>query len=269
MPLAFRRSWLVPALFAAMTVSAAAQSHPNFEGMWGDPPVTAEDTFCAAFCTDAGLERLAALLDDPANDARPYAQLSAQAFNFQRDSYVRPRLTPAALRRFPLDPATDPGLVRCEPWGLARQVFARHQLEIRQRGADRLDMRYGEWDARRTVHLTSGPQPANQPPTPMGYSVAHYEGDTLVIESSSIAPNWLAMGGLYIAEHSDRLRIVERYTRSTDGKRLLLTATLEDPTILREPLVLKRVWSWSPSSKIAPYKDCQRPRDLAKGETRR
>jgi len=264
MPLASRRSWLLPAFVALISVSGAAQSHQNFEGMWGDPPVTAEDTFCAAFCTDAGLDKLGALLDDPKNDARPYALLSTEASDYQRDSYIRPRLTASALKSFPLDPATDPGLVRCEPWGLGRQVFARHQLEIRQRGADRLEMRYGEWDAKRTVNMGNRPRPANVSPTLMGYSVGHYEGDTLVIESSAVSPNWLAMGGVYIAEHSDRLRMVERYTRSPDGKRLLLTATIEDPSILREPLVMKKVWSWSPTSKIGPYNGCERPEDLSK-----
>ena len=40
--------------------------------MWSDPPAIADDWFCAGFCTDAGLERLNAFLDDPANDTRPY-----------------------------------------------------------------------------------------------------------------------------------------------------------------------------------------------------
>ena len=42
--------------------------------MWSDPPAIPDDWFCAGFCTDAGLERLNALLDNPANDTRPYAQ---------------------------------------------------------------------------------------------------------------------------------------------------------------------------------------------------
>jgi len=49
------------------------------------------------------------------------------------------------------------------------------------------------------------------------------------------------------------LRIGERYSRSKDGK-LLLTATIEDPWGLKEPLVLKKVWRWAPESRIAPYR---------------
>jgi hypothetical protein len=212
--------------------------------MWSDPPATAEDWFCSGWCTDTGLERLNALLDDSANDARPYDVLSAEANTFQLEQYIRPRLSPAALKTYPLDNATDPGFLRCEPWGVVRNVVARHQLEIRRQGNDRLDMRYGEWDARRTVYLDSRPRPANQPPSPMGHSVARYERDALVIETTGIAPNRTS----FRTEHSTRMRMTERYTRSADGQRLFLSATLADPVMLREPVVLKKIWSWAPAA---------------------
>ena len=44
------------------------------------------------------------------------------------------KFTPEALKHYPLDPLKDPGYLRCEPWGLARQMFAPHQFELRQRG---------------------------------------------------------------------------------------------------------------------------------------
>ncbi len=257
------RRCLVIAAFVALTARPAApQSHPNFEGMWSDPPFTAEDTFCAAWCTDVGLERLNALLDNPANDTRPYADLSSEADRYQRQQYIRARLTDAALKKFPLDPATDPGFLRCEPWGLARQILARHQLQIRPQGRDRLELRYGEWDARRTVYLDGRTRPTSQPSTSMGFSVGRYDGDALVIETSGISANLTS----YSSEHSDQLRVIERYTRSTDGKRLSLSATLEDAVSLRQPIVLKKAWSWAPKSEIAPYKDCQRPTEFSTGK---
>ena len=66
--------------------------------MWSDPPATAVGTFCFFSCTDAGIERLNALLDDPANDKRPFPQLQAEAAKYQTDTYLRPRLTDAALK---------------------------------------------------------------------------------------------------------------------------------------------------------------------------
>jgi hypothetical protein len=40
--------------------------------MWSDTPNTAVGLFCFGWCTDVGIDRLNKLLDDPANDSRPY-----------------------------------------------------------------------------------------------------------------------------------------------------------------------------------------------------
>jgi hypothetical protein len=244
---------------------AAAQSAPSsLEGMWSNPPATAVGTFCAFFCTDAGINRLNALLDDPANDAIPYQRLSGMAQQHQTDTYIRPRLTQEALKTYPLDPADDPGLLRCEPWGLAKQMFAPHQLEIRRLGNDRIELHYGEWDARRTVYMNGRPRPANQPASRLGYSVGRWEGETLIVETSGVSRNITGWN----AEHSDQLHVVERFTRSARDNTLLLTATIEDPWSLREPLVLKKIWAWSPKSEIAPYDACQPVTAVKKREGR-
>ena len=232
--------------------------------MWSDPPTTPEGLFCSFACTDEGMARLNALLDDPANDVRPFQDLQAEAKRFERE-YVRDRLTPAALKRYPFDPADDPGFLRCEPWGTARQIFAPHQFEIRQRGADRLDLRYGEWDGRRTIYL-DGRRPASQAPTAMGHSVGRWEGETLVVETRGVAANIIMLPDLNaMGEHSGELRIAERYTRSKDGNTLHLTATLTDSRTFRQPLVLKKIWRWAPEQQIAPYDACERPTEFKRG----
>lgn len=231
--------------------------------MWSDSP-TPEGLFCYFACTDPGLARLNALLDDPKNDARPFQELQAEAKRFERE-YIRSRLTPAALARYPFDPADDPGFLRCEPWGVARQIIAPHQLEIRQRGADRLELRYGEWDGQRTIYLDGRPRSARQGLTAMGHSVGRWDGETLLVETSAVAANIIMLPDLSaMGEHSDQLRVVERYTRSKDGDSLLLTATLQDPRSLREPLVLNKIWRWAPEQQITPYEDCERPTEFKK-----
>ena len=243
------RHCLVLLLCAATLYAQEPQS--KLEGMWSDPPTTPEDIFCFFTCTDVGLEYLAGLLNDPANDARPYPELRAEAVAYEEREYVRPRLSAAALETYPLDELADPGYLDCEPWGLARQVFAPHQLQIRH-FPDRIEMRYGEWDARRVV-LLAGALPSDLVPSLLGYSVASYEGDALVIRTSGIRANITS----WRAKHSDRLAVTERYVR--DGDRLLMTATLTDPWGLREPVELKKVWGWAPDQEIFPYVDCERP----------
>jgi hypothetical protein len=80
------------------------------------------------------------LLDDPANNNRSCFQLLIDARRYQQQNYIVPRLTAEALKTFPLSDADDPGFLYLEPLGLARQMFALHQLEIRQRGAGVIGM---------------------------------------------------------------------------------------------------------------------------------
>jgi hypothetical protein len=263
---------MVPIAILALGLSACSEPTPpaappqplapDLAGMWSDPPSTALDMFCFFACTDVGLRRLAALLDDPANDARPYPDLSADAAQHQLDEYLRPHLTDAALAAPMPDPMQDPGYLRCEPWGFARQTFAPHQLEIKQY-ADRVELHYGEWDAHRIVHLRERAAAADH--VPMGYSVGHYEGDTLVVETTLITPNF---GPTRIWEglHSDQLTAVERYRRPSP-ERLELTAVLTDPSTFREPVELKKIWRFAPEQEIAPYDCVPAAATVAEGKT--
>lgn len=236
--------------------------HPDFSGMWSDPPATAVDDFCFMTCSDDGVARLNVLLDDPANDNRPYPELSREAVRYQREEYIRPRLTPETAKAFPLDPADDPGFLRCEPWGFARQIFAPHQMELRQHD-DRIEMRYAEWDGRRTIYVDDRSRPASQAASPMGYSVGRYEGDALVVETTSVTANWLGIFPAWF-KHGDQLRAVERYTRTADRNRLEMTVTIEDPQSLRQPLQFRKAWAWAPEEQIFPYTSCEPPTEFKK-----
>src|SRR5438477_8819111 len=73
-------SLIVLLLFTWVAPFAEAQKAAGeMAGMWSDPPHTAVGEFCFAWRTDAGLEHLNKLLDDPANDARAFGELSAEA----------------------------------------------------------------------------------------------------------------------------------------------------------------------------------------------
>ena len=265
----FQRVALLAALaVVASAAPASAQSAARgLEGMWSDPPVTIMGRMCAFACSDAGIDAMHALLDDPANDAVPFATLQRRALE-RHTAYVRSTLSELTLRTFPLDPADDPSFLRCEPWGLPTQMLAPHQLEIRGVGADRLELHYGEWDARRTIFMDGRLHPRGQA-TRLGHSVGRWDGDTLIIETVGIARSLMWTGGVGVTtggvQTSDQLTVTERFVKASDGKTLTLTATLTDPVSLRLPLVLKHVWRWAPESKITPYEDCQIPTEVKRG----
>ncbi len=226
-------------------------SLPDMAGMWSDLPASEENSVCFLTCTDESQAYMAALLADPANLELPYNQLQFQTWMHQVQVTTPGYLTPAALAVYPLDMAQDPGLIDCEPWGLARQIFVPHQMELTQYG-DRIEMHYAEWDTVRTIYL-DGREPPSGSPTRLGFSAGHYEGDVLVVESSGIRPSIFEGLTLGAVQHSDQLRVVERYSLSEDGNRLDMVAVFEDPSTLREPLAVTRGWAWSPDEEIFEY----------------
>jgi len=69
-------------------------------------------------------------------------------------------------------------------------------------------------------------------PTWVGYSVGHWEGDTLVVESNGYNDKtWLGRG----ISHTERLRITESYRRSDFGQ-MQVDVIYEDPGAFESPL---------------------------------
>jgi hypothetical protein len=69
-------------------------------------------------------------------------------------------------------------------------------------------------------------------PSWMGYSVGHWDGDTLVVESFGFNDRtWLDHDG---HPHTERLRVTERYRRTTLGH-LDIEVTLSDPEVYARP----------------------------------
>lgn len=74
---------------------------------------------------------------------------------------------------------------------------------------------------------------ANPFPSWLGYSIAHWEGDTLVIESNGFNDKtWLHRDGL---PHTSQLTITERYRRLDFGH-IQLEVTYKDPGTFTEPV---------------------------------
>ena len=83
-------------------------------------------------------------------------------------------------------------------------------------------------------------------PTWMGDSIGHWEGDTLVIDTTGFNDKtWLGYGG---QPHSEALHVIERIRR-LDRESLMFDITLEDPKAYTTPLhtqkkyVLKPDWN--------------------------
>jgi hypothetical protein len=98
----------------------------------------------------------------------------------------------------------------------------------------------------REVFLDGRPLPTDPNPDWMGYSVGHWEGDTLVIESSGFNDRtWMDGDGL---PHTEKLHVTERIHRSDFGH-MEVIRTMTDPGALLEP--------WTVPVKLEYYADTE------------
>lgn len=85
----------------------------------------------------------------------------------------------------------------------------------------------------RQIYTDGRELPKDPNPTWLGYSVGHWDGDTLVVESAGFNDRtWLDRAG---HSHSEALRVTERFRR-TDFGHMQFQITYEDPETLVRPL---------------------------------
>lgn len=230
---------------------------PDLSGTWSDPPPRAEDSFCHIGCAIEAREYLTSLLDDPANIERSFAELKDQAMRFQITELMPSYMTAEALEKR-ANRKPPPPSAYCEPWGLVRIVLAPHAMRLTQY-ENHITLYYSEWTILRHVYL-DGHEPASiLGPAKYGYSVGHYEGNELVIETTGLMADNFGAGGFM---HSDQAKVIERYRRTGEsGDRLEVHVELDDPVTYKQTLHMARAWAWAPGEEIFPYESCVIPTD--------
>ena len=95
----------------------------------------------------------------------------------------------------------------------------------------------------RVIHMDGRKLDDDPAPSWMGYSVGRWEGDTLVVESNGYnEKTWTSRYGV---AHSDKLRVTERYRRTTFGS-LQLQVTYTDPGAYVKP------WGFTATMELTP-----------------
>jgi hypothetical protein len=98
----------------------------------------------------------------------------------------------------------------------------------------------------REVFVDGRPLPIDPNPDWMGYSVGHWDGDTLVVESTGFNDRtWMDGDGL---PHTEKLHVTERIHRSDFGH-MEVIRTMTDPGTLLEP--------WTVPVKLEYYADTE------------
>ena len=110
----------------------------------------------------------------------------------------------------------------------------------------------------RQIFLDGRPLPQDPNPAWMGYSVGHWDGDTLVIESAGFNDRtWLDSDG---HPHTEALHVTERLRRPDFGH-LEIERTLDDPKALMQPWVIPIKFEFDADTEMLEYVCAENERD--------
>jgi hypothetical protein len=100
------------------------------------------------------------------------------------------------------------------------------------------------WDEVRTVYTDGREHPGISQRFETGHSVGHWEGDTLVVETTNFTDH-RAPYQIGVPSGAQK-HVVERYTLIEDGTRIALEFVVEDPEYMTTPLRHARELIYSP-----------------------
>ena len=156
--------------------------------------------------------------------------------------------------------------VKCFIPGIPRSTYMPLPFQILQ--ADNKIFIAYEWGSNsRVIHLDR-PGTEAQLPSWMGYSLGHYEGDTLVVDvSAQMADAWFDSVGNF---HGDNVRVTERYT-PMGPNHLQYEATIEDPEVYTRPwkIVMPLYRRVEPDARILEFKCVEFAEDAMYGHLRK
>jgi hypothetical protein len=127
----------------------------------------------------------------------------------------------------------DNPLLNCTPPGMPSVMGNPYPMQFVQLD-DTIELRFEEFDAVRTIHLDDVASAAQQPLSHLGYSVGHWEENTLVVKTNRI--NWPYFDRVGVPQ-SDAVEVVERFTAiDIDNQdKLDYQLNISDPATLIEP----------------------------------
>lgn len=140
----------------------------------------------------------------------------------------------------------------CMPPSSVFYMQAPFPMEIHQ-GRDMIVFQMEYFDMVRIIFMDGRQRPGEeQPHSKNGYSIGHWEGDELVVESTHFSESTFMNNGF---NHSEDIHMIERFKMSEDGQTLWLTQVYEDPLVFKGKASRYMAWRKVPGEHVYPY-DC-------------
>ena len=118
-------------------------------------------------------------------------------------------------------------------------------------GADMIVFKMEYYDMYRIVFLDGREHPpADAPNSKAGHSIGHWEGETLVVDTSHMSSATFMNNGF---SHSDDIHMTDKFRLSPDRGTLWLTQMYEDPAVFAGVAARYMAWTLRPGEYVYPY----------------
>jgi hypothetical protein len=162
-------------------------------------------------------------------------------------------LTPdalAAIEQF--DYLEQDPTIGCKPKGMPVIMEQPYPIEFVDAG-NRVLLRIEEYDLVRTIHIDNVPDEADQPHTPLGFSVGRMDGRDLVVETTKVNSGTFDSIGIPLSLEA---RLEERFAPSEDGSAMAYTLSVHDPVYFTAPVETGKTFIHVPGVEIQKF-DCR------------
>ncbi len=137
----------------------------------------------------------------------------------------------------------------CRPPSIVYALQGPFPIEIFQSDV-LIVMKLEYYDLVRIIFLDGRKPEADYPHSPTGFSSGHWEGATLVVETTHLEAATITNNGL---DHSQNIRVVEHFRLSPDHQVLMATQEYEDPTMFTNRGVRFIAWRKQAGQHVYPY----------------
>jgi len=152
------------------------------------------------------------------------------------------------------DPVNDGDYAgSCLPFGMSRNINSPHGVQLLQ-NPQALAMMFEQNTWFHWVPTAGQKWPEDMPPSWNGVSVGHWEGDTLVVETSGF--NGYTRLDTAGHPHSRQLRLINTFRR-VDARTIEHTVTVHDPKAYTRDWMNVRTWRIKPASDVVMEYSCE------------
>jgi hypothetical protein len=145
----------------------------------------------------------------------------------------------------------------CSPPGLTYLLQNLGSMEIIDGPKPHLTILFEYQSQAQRVQMDGRPLPEEIDPTPNGYSIGRWEGDTLVVETKGISRFTYFDGNG--TPHSDQLHVISRF-RQADPETLEVSSIATDPEALAAPYTFTQRFSRVEDGYLIPF-ECENIRN--------